>query len=213
MHDLVIRNGRIADGTGAPTFVGDVAVTDGVITEVGEVSGNATRVVDADGLLVTPGVVDIHTHYDGQAVWDPDLTPSCWHGVTTAVIGNCSVGFAPCAPERRDWLMEMMESVEDIPFATLQAGLDWSWETFPEYLDALDTPRSIDVGAQVPHPALRTYVMGAAVRRGAHRRRPRDDGEARGRGHGRRCARLLHFAHRAPLHGSGPHADPRHLRG
>jgi len=161
MHDLVVRAGRIVDGTGADGFTGDVAITGGRITEVGRVTGPARRVIDADGLLVTPGVVDIHTHYDGQAVWDPDLSPSCWHGVTTVVMGNCSVGFAPCAPDRRDWLVEMMESVEDIPAAALRAGLDWSWETFPEYLDALDrTGRTMDIGTQIPHAAVRAYVMG-----------------------------------------------------
>jgi N-acyl-D-amino-acid deacylase len=161
MHDLVVRNGRIVDGTGDPAVIGDVAITDGRITEVGAVDGKGRREIDADGLLVTPGVVDIHTHYDGQAFWDPDLTPSSWHGVTTVVAGNCSVGFAPCAPERREWLIEMMESVEDIPASALRAGLDWTWETFPEYLDALERmPRTMDVGAQVPHAAVRAYVMG-----------------------------------------------------
>jgi N-acyl-D-amino-acid deacylase len=161
MHDLVVRNGRIVDGTGAPAFMGDVAIADGRVVEVGAVDGSALRTIDADGRLITPGVVDIHTHYDGQAIWDHDLTPSCWHGVTTVVMGNCSVGFAPCAPERRDWLIEMMESVEDIPSSALRAGLDWSWETFPEYLDALDRARHVmDVGTQVPHAAVRAYVMG-----------------------------------------------------
>jgi N-acyl-D-amino-acid deacylase len=108
MHDLVIRNGRIVDGTGAVAFNGDIAIDDGIIVAVGGVDGTGRRSIDADGRLITPGVVDIHTHYDGQAVWDPDLTPSCWHGVTTVVMGNCSVGFAPCAPDRRDWLIEMM---------------------------------------------------------------------------------------------------------
>ena len=138
MHDLVITNARIVDGTGADAFHGDVAVTDGTITHVGSVDGPSRRTIAADGRLLTPGVVDVHTHYDGQALWDPDLTPSCWHGVTTVVMGNCSVGFAPCRPDRRDWLVEMMESVEDIPAAVLRAGMEFRWETFPEYLDALD---------------------------------------------------------------------------
>jgi len=161
MHDLLITNGHVVDGTGAPAIDADVAITGDRITEVGRVDGSARRTIDADGRLVTPGVVDIHTHYDGQAFWDPDLSPSCWHGVTTVVIGNCSVGFAPCAPERREWLIDMMESVEDIPASALRAGIDWSWETFPEFLDALDQmPRVMDVGTQVPHAAVRAYVMG-----------------------------------------------------
>jgi N-acyl-D-amino-acid deacylase len=161
MHDLVIRGGKIVDGTGAPAFVGDVAVKDGRIREVGRVSGPAREVLDADGLLVTPGFVDIHTHYDAQATWDPHLLPSGWHGVTTAIFGNCGVGFAPARPDRHEWLIELMEGVEDIPGSALSEGIRWSWETFPEYLDALDAqPRAVDIGAHVPHGAVRAYVMG-----------------------------------------------------
>ena len=161
MHDLVVRGGFVVDGTGAPGRVADVAVEDGLIVEVGEHLGSARRDVDADGALVTPGFVDIHTHYDGQATWDAHLSPSCWHGVTTVVMGNCGVGFAPVAPERHDWLIGLMEGVEDIPGAALSTGIQWSWETFGEYLDALDrSPMALDVGTQVPHGAVRAYVMG-----------------------------------------------------
>ena len=161
MHDLVIRNGLVVDGTGAPATHADVAITDGTITEVGAVDGPARQTIDADGRLVTPGFVDIHTHYDGQATWDAELTPSCWHGVTTLVMGNCGVGFAPAAPDRHDWLIGLMEGVEDIPGAALSEGLVWEWETFPEFLDALDRRRFVlDVGTQVPHGAVRAYVMG-----------------------------------------------------
>jgi N-acyl-D-aspartate/D-glutamate deacylase len=161
MHDLIIRGGTIVDGTGAAKFVGDIAIDDGKITAVGAVSGEAKEVMDANGLLVTPGWVDIHTHYDGQATWDPLLSPSCWHGVTTAVMGNCGVGFAPVAAHHRDWMIDLMESVEDISADALKAGINWEWISFPEYLDALDRmPRAIDVGAYVGHCALRTFVMG-----------------------------------------------------
>ena len=162
MHDLVIRGGRIVDGTGAPARTGDVAVTDGVLTEVGgRVDGPARRELDADGALVTPGFVDVHTHFDGQVTWDPLLTPSGWHGVTTVVMGNCGVGFAPAAPDRHEWLIGLMEGVEDIPGAALSEGIRWGWETFPEYLDAVaSVPMALDVGAQVPHGAVRAYVMG-----------------------------------------------------
>lgn len=161
MHDLVVRAGTVVDGTGGPGRTADVAVNGGVITEVGTVEGPATRVIDADGALVTPGFVDIHTHFDGQVTWDPELTPSGWHGVTTVVMGNCGVGFAPCEPSRRDWLIGLMEGVEDIPGAALSAGIHWEWESFPEYLDAVErAPKAIDVGAQVPHGAIRAYVMG-----------------------------------------------------
>ena len=161
-HDLVIRGGTVVDGTGAPARTADVAVTGGVITEVGTVRGGARRTVDADGLLVTPGFVDIHTHFDGQATWDPHLTPSCWHGVTTAIVGNCGVGFAPVRPGREAWLIELMEGVEDIPGSALAEGIQWGWESFPEYLDALDRmPRALDIGTQLPHAAARAYVMGA----------------------------------------------------
>ena len=161
MYDLVIRGASIVDGTGAPAFSGDVAIEGGRIVAVGAVDGAARRTLAADGLLLTPGFVDIHTHYDGQATWDPHLTPSCWHGVTTAVLGNCGVGFAPARPDGHDELIELMEGVEDIPGSALSEGMRWGWETFAEYMDALAAmPRAIDVGTQIPHAALRAYVMG-----------------------------------------------------
>ncbi len=161
MHDLVIRGGNIVDGTGAVPFVGDVAVTNGVVTAVGTVAGVGRREVDATGLAVMPGWVDIHTHYDGQVTWDPHVTPSSWHGVTTVVMGNCGVGFAPVRADGHDFLIELMEGVEDIPGTALHEGMNWQWESFPEYLDALDsTERVLDIAAQVPHAALRAYVLG-----------------------------------------------------
>ncbi len=159
--DLVIRGGRIADGSGKDSFTGDIAVKDGTIAEVGKVTGKGAREIDADGALVTPGWVDIHTHYDAQATWDGALAPSSWHGVTTAVMGNCGVGFAPAAPDRHDWLIGLMEGVEDIPGAAMTEGLQWEWEDFPGYLDALDRRSyTMDIAAQVPHGAVRAYVMG-----------------------------------------------------
>ena len=161
MHELVIRGGTVVDGTGAASMTADVAVDGGRITEIGRVDGSGERELDADGLVVAPGWVDIHTHYDGQVTWDPELTPSSWHGVTTVVMGNCGVGFAPVRPDGKDFLIELMEGVEDIPGTALHEGIAWDWESFPEYLDALDkTPRAIEVATQVPHAALRAYVMG-----------------------------------------------------
>jgi len=165
MSDLIIRNGTIVDGTGEPAFVGDVAISDGLISAVGAPGSieavDGVREIDAEGMLVTPGWVDIHTHYDGQATWDSVLAPTAWHGVTTLVMGNCGVGFAPVIPERRDWLIGLMEGVEDIPGTALAEGIDWDWETFPEYLDALEPRRwTMDIGTQIAHGAVRTYVMG-----------------------------------------------------
>ncbi len=161
MHDLIIRGGKIVDGTGKDAFIGDIAVRDGKITHVGTVEGEARREINAEGRLVTPGFVDIHTHYDAQATWDPHLLPSGWHGVTTVIVGNCGVGFAPAKPHQHQMLIELMEGVEDIPGAALSEGIKWDWETFPEYLDALDrAPKAIDIGTHVPHGSVRTYVMG-----------------------------------------------------
>ncbi len=161
MYDLVIRGGTIVDGTGKPARTADIAVADGLIVDVGRLEGQTHRSIDADGALVTPGFVDIHTHFDGQATWDRHLTPSCWHGVTTAILGNCGVGFAPVQPGRQESLIELMEGVEDIPGSALAEGIQWTWETFPEYLDALDSmPRSMDIGTHVPHAPVRSYVMG-----------------------------------------------------
>ena len=162
MHDLVVRAGTVADGTGAPARTADVAIDDGRITAVGTLNGVAARhTIDADGALVTPGWVDIHTHYDGQATWDEVLAPSAWHGVTTIVTGNCGVGFAPARPDRHDWLIGLMEGVEDIPGTALAEGMTWDWESFPEYLDALARRRfTMDVGTQIAHGAVRAYVMG-----------------------------------------------------
>ncbi|MGX7952393.1 N-acyl-D-amino-acid deacylase family protein [Tsuneonella sp. HG249] len=160
-YDLIIRNGTVVDGTGEARFTGDIAVKDGLIAQVGEVRGDASEEIDATGKIVTPGFVDIHTHYDGQATWDQEMAPSSWHGVTTVVMGNCGVGFAPAHPERHNWLIGLMEGVEDIPGTALAEGMKWNWETFPEYLDALEElPRTVDVGTHVPHGAVRAYVLG-----------------------------------------------------
>jgi N-acyl-D-amino-acid deacylase len=162
MHDLLIRGGTVVDGTGTPPVTADISVDEGRISGVGRMAGErAARTVDADGLLVTPGWVDVHTHYDGQATWDEVLAPSSWHGVTTIVCGNCGVGFAPARPDRHDWLIGLMEGVEDIPGTALSEGMRWEWETFPQYLDVLGRRRwTVDVGTQIAHGAVRAYVMG-----------------------------------------------------
>ncbi|HMF21774.1 MAG TPA: amidohydrolase family protein, partial [Pseudolabrys sp.] len=167
MHDIVIRGGTIIDGTGKTGFSGDVAIAGGRIAAVGGKQGPARRDIDATGLLVTPGWVDLHTHYDGQAMWDPLLAPSCWHGVTTVVFGNCGVGFAPVKKHHRQALMDLMEGVEEIPNPVLAAGLTWEWESFADFMDALERrERAIDIAAQAAHLPIRVYVMGdRAIRR------------------------------------------------
>ena len=160
-HDLVIRGGTVVDGTGRAGYAADVAIDGDRITEIGEVAGGARRTIDADGAFVTPGFVDIHTHLDAQLAWDPDATSSCWHGVTSVVLGNCGVTFAPVRPDQRSWLAALMESVEDIPAASILEGLAWDWETYGEYLSAIDRmPKGVNVGGMIGHCALRHYAMG-----------------------------------------------------
>ena len=161
IHDLVIRNGSIVDGSGKKPFLGDIAIDEGKITKVGEVINSGKKEIDADGNLVSPGWVDIHTHYDGQVCWDPYLTPSSWHGVTTVVMGNCGVGFAPVKPGDENFLIQLMEGVEDIPGTALHEGIDWEWETFPEFLDAIEKKEFVmDLGFMIGHGPVRSYVMG-----------------------------------------------------
>ena len=168
MHDLVIRGGTLVDGTGSKPFQADVAIDGGLITAVGKIDAAGREEIDATGKIVTPGFVDVHTHYDGQATWDAEMAPSSWHGVTTVVMGNCGVGFAPAKPDRHEWLISLMEGVEDIPGTALAEGMTWDWETFPQYLDALEKlPRTVDVGTHVPHGAVRAYVLGDREQPGA----------------------------------------------
>ena len=160
-HDVVIRNGKIIDGSGSKPFIGDIAINDGKISLVGTIEGSGKKEIDAKGNLVTPGWVDIHTHYDGQVCWDPYLTPSSWHGVTTVVMGNCGVGFAPVKPGDENFLIQLMEGVEDIPGSALHEGIEWDWETFPEFLNAIEKKDFVmDLGFMIGHGPLRSYVMG-----------------------------------------------------
>ena len=177
MHDLVIRGGTVVDGSGGAPMLADVAIDGGLISAVGKIAARGREEIDATGLIVAPGFVDIHTHYDGQATWDSEMAPSSWHGVTTVVMGNCGVGFAPARPDKHDWLIGLMEGVEDIPGTALAEGMKWDWESFPEYLDALERmPRTVDVGTHVPHGAVRAYVMGE---RGANNEPPTETDIAR----------------------------------
>ncbi len=173
MLDTLIKNGLIVDGTGDPSYIGDIGIKDGYIYEIGNISSNARKTINAEGFHITPGWVDIHTHYDGQISWDPLLTPSFWQGVTTVVMGNCGVGFAPVRKNSQEWLIGLMEGVEDIPGSALSIGMKWEWESFPEYLNAIEKkPHAIDYGCQIAHGPLRAYVMGE---RGANNEKASDD--------------------------------------
>ena len=176
MADLIIRNGTVIDGTGAAPFEADIAIDHGRITAIGKIPASGQEEIDAKGQIVTPGFIDPHSHYDAQATWSSRITPSSWHGVTTTLIGNCGVGFAPCRPDQRDMLVKLMEGVEDIPEPVLTEGLPWNWHSFPDFLDALEArPYDLDIATQVPHAAVRVFVMG---RRGAARE-PATEADAR----------------------------------
>jgi N-acyl-D-aspartate/D-glutamate deacylase len=222
-HDLVIRHANLVDGSGSPGRPADIAIDGDMITAVERAgtAGPGRRTVEADGRLVTPGFVDVHTHYDAQVSWDPWVTPSSWHGVTTVVMGNCGVGFAPARPDQHEWLIQLMEGVEDIPGSALTEGITWGWESFPEYLDRLaEMPRVLDVGAQIGHGPLRAYVMGD---------RSMDDGPASNDDiaamaalveEGLRAGAFGFSTSRTPLHRAkdgelvpGTHADERELLG
>src|SRR5436309_2839442 len=162
VYDLLVKNGRIVDGSGMPSFRGDVGVSDGKIVELGRLSGPAKRVIDADDNVIAPGFIDNHTHYDAQVTWDPLCTYSCYHGVTTVVVGNCSLALAPAHPEDRETLASVLSHVEAIPLDAIRAGVTWGWETIPEYMDALDRRLGVNVASLIGHSAVRRYVMGEA---------------------------------------------------
>ena len=203
-YDVLIKNGTLIDGTGSPARHGSIAITNGQIVEVGDIDSGATQIIDADGAVVAPGFIDPHTHYDAQICWDGAVTPSSWHGVTSVVVGNCGVGIAPCRPESRDIAMHDLVNVEAIPYDVLEEGITWDWETFPEYLDALEKlPRTVDVGTHVPHGSVRAYVLG-------ERERPGETGAVEGLADLAACRAQL--ARRRELHGLSPHRLQRDAR-